>query len=67
MQLSGTSLDTAQVELSIAARWLVSSEAIQVPRVEGTAAGNDALSLAREAVSEAATLVASEIADLAER
>lgn len=67
VQFSGTSLDTAEVELSITARWLVSGEAIPVPRVEGTAAGNDALSLAREAVSEAATLVASEIADLAER
>ena len=66
VQFSGTSLDTAEVELSIAARWLVSGEAIPVPRVEGTAAGNDALSLAREAVSEAATLAASEIAKLAE-
>lgn len=67
VQFSGTSLDTAEVELSIAARWLVSGEAIPVPRVEGTAAGNDALSLAREAVAEAATLAASEIANLAER
>lgn len=67
VQFSGTSLDTAEVELSIAARWLVSGEAIPVPRVEGTAAGNDPTSLAREAVSEAAERMVFELVSVSEQ
>lgn len=66
VQFSGTRLETAEVELSIDARWLVSGEAIPVPRVEGTAAGNDIRSLAREAVSDAVERVASEIVKISE-
>jgi hypothetical protein len=67
VRFSGTTLETAEVDLSVDARWIVSGERISLPRVEGSSAGNDYLSLSREAVSEAAELAVSEIVQIAEQ
>lgn len=60
VRFSGSTLDTAEVSLSVSGKWTFAGESISVPSAKGDAAGSDFTSLQREAVEEA-------VEDLVER
>lgn len=65
VKMTGSTIKTAEVSLTLRSRWTVTDKAITVPKVDGTAAGDDINSLSREAASNAAMSAADEIAKLA--
>ena len=62
---SGSSVNSAEVSLSVSGSWTFAGQSIQVPGASGDAVGNAVEGLRLEAVSEAARRVVEEIAEMA--